>query len=48
MVPADLVALPLAAIDLVPVAAADHPLATLHRAATRADLEEHVQLTGSI
>ncbi len=43
-VPEDLVALPLLAIDLIPVVAAEHPLAQLSRPATRADLGEHVQL----
>ncbi len=43
-VPEDLDALPLLGIDLVPVVAADHPLARLGRPARRADLEEHVQL----
>ena len=43
-VPEDVVALPLLAIDLVPVVSADHPLAGLGRPATRADLAEHVQL----
>lgn len=43
-VPEDMAALPLLGIDLVPVVSADHPLARLGRAATRADLAEHVQL----
>jgi DNA-binding transcriptional LysR family regulator len=43
-VPEDVIATPLIRINLVPVAAADHPLATLGRPATRVDLETHVQL----
>jgi DNA-binding transcriptional LysR family regulator len=43
-VPEDLVALPLLGARLLPVAAPSHPLAQLGRAATRADIEEHVQL----
>ena len=43
-VPEDIAALPLFGIKLVPVVAIDHPLARLDRAATRADLDEHVQL----
>jgi DNA-binding transcriptional LysR family regulator len=43
-VPEDLVALPLLGIDLIPVVAAEHPLAQLGRPATRADLSEYVQL----
>lgn len=43
-VPDDVMALPLLDIDLLPVVAPAHPLAQLGRAATRADLEEHVQL----
>ncbi len=43
-VPEDVAALPLLGIDLVPVVAADHPLARLGRPATRTDLDEHVQL----
>ncbi|GJD64721.1 LysR family transcriptional regulator [Methylobacterium frigidaeris] len=43
-VPEDLTALPLLGARLLPVVAPDHPLALLGRAATRADLEEHVQL----
>ena len=43
-VPEDVVALPLLGIDLVPVVSPGHPLAELGRAATRADLAEHVQL----
>ena len=37
-------ATPLIRINLLPVAAADHPLATLGRPASRVDLEAHVQL----
>ncbi|CAO4155465.1 HTH-type transcriptional regulator YhaJ [Methylorubrum aminovorans] len=43
-VPDDLKALPLLSAQLLPVVASGHPLAGLGRAATRADLEEHVQL----
>ncbi|WNG43875.1 LysR family transcriptional regulator [Archangium minus] len=43
-VPDDIVAYPLLRIGLLPVAAPAHPLASLGRAATRADLEPHVQL----
>jgi DNA-binding transcriptional LysR family regulator len=42
--PADVAAEFLARIALVPVAAADHPLARLGRPARREDLEAHVQL----
>jgi DNA-binding transcriptional LysR family regulator len=44
VVPDDLAAYPLVELNLVPVAAADHPLAQLGRRLDRADLEEHVQL----
>ncbi|RKH01323.1 LysR family transcriptional regulator [Corallococcus sp. CA053C] len=43
-VPDDIVAYPLLRIGLLPVAAPAHPLASLGRSATRADLEPHVQL----
>lgn len=43
-VPEDVVALPLLSERLVPVVAPSHPLAKLGRPATRADLDEHVQL----
>jgi len=43
-VPDDIVALPLLSINLIPVVAPGHPLARLGRPATRADLDEHVQL----
>lgn len=43
-VPEDLVALPLLGARLLPVVAPTHPLARLGRAATLADIEEHVQL----
>lgn len=43
-VPDDIAALPLLAISLCPVVAPTHPLALLGRSATRADLEEHIQL----
>jgi len=43
-VPEDVMATPLIRINLVPVAAADHSLATLGRLVTRVDLETHVQL----
>lgn len=42
-VPEDIVVLPLLGIHLVPVVAPAHPLARLGRAATRSDLNEHVQ-----
>ena len=44
IVPEDVVARPLLGIDLVPVVSAHHPLAQLGRAATPADLADHVQL----
>ena len=43
-VPDDLIAYPLVDLKLLPVAAADHPLARLGRMLDRADLEAHVQL----
>ena len=43
-VPDDLTVLPLLDVELVAVAAPDHPLAGLGRAVTRTDLEEHVHL----
>ena len=43
-VPDDLMAYPVTDLRLVPVAAADHPLARLGRTLERADLEAHVQL----
>lgn len=43
-VPEDMVALPLLGVNLIPVVSPEHPLAMLERAATRADLDEHVQL----
>ena len=43
-VPDDLMAYPLVDLKLVPVAAADHPLARLGRKLERADFETHVQL----
>jgi DNA-binding transcriptional LysR family regulator len=43
-VPDDLMAYPLMHLNLVPVVAADHPLAHLDRKLDRADLEAHVQL----
>jgi DNA-binding transcriptional LysR family regulator len=43
-VPDDLMAYPLMDLDLMPVAAADHPLVRLGRKLHRADLEAHVQL----
>jgi DNA-binding transcriptional LysR family regulator len=43
-VPDDIRALPLLGARLLPVVAPGHPLAQLGRPATRADLEEHVQL----
>ncbi len=42
--PEDLVAVPLLRASLIPVVSPDHPLARLGRPATRADLQEHVQL----
>ena len=44
VVPEDVVALPLLSLELVPVVGRDHPLASLGRPVTRADLHEHVQL----
>ncbi|MBY0361976.1 MAG: LysR family transcriptional regulator [Phreatobacter sp.] len=44
VVPEDLVALPLVGARLLPVVSPTHPLAQLGRAATLADIEEHVQL----
>ena len=43
-VPDDLMAYPLMDLNLMPVAAADHPLVRLGRKLHRADLEAHVQL----
>lgn len=43
-VPEDLVASPLLRVALTPVVGAGHPLAGLDRPATRADLENHIQL----
>ena len=43
-VPDDLMAYPLMELKLMPVAAADHPLARLGRTLDRTDLEAHVQL----
>ena len=43
-VPEDIAATPLLGLQLLPVAAPHHPLAQLGRAATRGDLDEHVQL----
>ena len=43
-IPDDIVAVPLLRIRLKAVVAPHHPLARLKRAATRADLEDHVQL----
>lgn len=43
-VPDDLMAYPLMNLNLVPVAAANHPLVRLRRPLHRADLEAHVQL----
>jgi DNA-binding transcriptional LysR family regulator len=43
-VPDDMVAYPLLQVGLQPVVAPCHPLASLGRAVTRADLEPHVQL----
>jgi DNA-binding transcriptional LysR family regulator len=44
VVPEDIVALPLFEITMIPVVAPAHPLAQLGRPATRADLDEHIQL----
>jgi DNA-binding transcriptional LysR family regulator len=44
VVPEDIVAVPLLGITMVPVVAPAHPLAQLGRPATRADLDEHIQL----
>lgn len=44
VVPEDVVALPLFGITMIPVVAPAHPLAQLGRDATRADLDEHIQL----
>lgn len=43
-VPDDVAALPLLDINLIPVVSPAHPLAGLDRPATRADLDEHIQL----
>ncbi|MBP0437697.1 LysR family transcriptional regulator [Tianweitania sediminis] len=43
-VPDDITAIPLLGIRPVPVVAAGHPLASLGRPASRADLQQHVQL----
>ncbi|EWY38639.1 LysR family transcriptional regulator [Skermanella stibiiresistens SB22] len=43
-VPEDIVALPLLGVRLIPVVSPTHSLARLGRPATRADLDEHVQL----
>ena len=43
-VPPELTAYPLMDLELIPVAAADHPLARLRRALHRSDLEAYVQL----
>ena len=43
-VPEDVAALPMLGINLMPVVSPAHPLAGLDRPATRADLDEHVQL----
>lgn len=43
-VPEDLAVLPLLEVNLVSVVASAHPLARLGRAATRADLDDHIQL----
>ncbi|NVN01611.1 MULTISPECIES: LysR family transcriptional regulator [Asaia] len=43
-VPEDLIAVSVCDVVLVPVVSADHELARLNRAVTRADLAEHVQL----
>jgi len=44
IVPDDLMAYPLVDLELLPVVAADHPLARLSHPLDRADLESHVQL----
>jgi len=44
VVPEDIVAVPLFGITMIPVVAPAHPLAQLGRPATRADLDEHIQL----
>ncbi len=44
VVPAELTAYPLMELELVPVAAVDHPLARLRRPLDRSDLEAQVQL----
>lgn len=44
IVPADIAALPLRGIELVPVVSPSHPLARLGRPALHADLDAHVQL----
>jgi DNA-binding transcriptional LysR family regulator len=43
-VPEDIIAYPLLRIDMIPVVAPGHPLASLGRPATQSDLEPHVQL----
>ena len=43
-VPEDIIAYPLLNIDMIPVVAPEHPLASLGRPATRSDLEPYVQL----
>lgn len=43
-VPDDLMAIPLLDLQLIPVAAADHPLSRLERTLDRADFEPHAQL----
>lgn len=43
-VPDDIIATPLFKAKLIPVVAANHPLATLDRPAARADLERYIQL----
>ena len=43
-VPEDVSALPLLDVELLPVVAPGHPLARLGRAATREELDEHIQL----
>ncbi|GGK00635.1 hypothetical protein GCM10007426_32180 [Alloalcanivorax dieselolei] len=43
-VPEDVVAYPLLRIEMIPVVAPEHPLASLGRPATRSDLESHTQL----
>jgi len=43
-VPEDIIAYPLLCIDMIPVVAPEHPLASLGRPATRSDLEPHAQL----